>query len=433
MDEVAESEELVSEMPLEARRSHLREQYRRVRAATLEWVAPLSDEDCIAQSMTEASPVRWQLAHTSWFFETFVLAAADPEYAPVHPRYGFLFNSYYDSVGERVARDVRGLQTRPSVDEVRAYRFEIDARVDAWFDSSDALGPRLDVLELGLNHEQQHLELIVTDFKHLLSLNPLEPAYAAGSAVHEDAAAPALEFVRFEEGLRVVGHRAAGFAFDNEGPAHKVYLQPFELASRPVTCREYLEFIAAGGYREPRWWLSDGWAWLNQERIEAPLYWRREGSDWSSFTLHGRVPLELEAPACHVSFYEADAYARFRGARLPREAEWEVAAADEPLQGNFLESGANRPRPTRAQAGRGLHALFGDVWEWTQSPYAPYPGYRAAEGALGEYNGKFMCNQMVLRGGSCATPASHVRASYRNFFHPVARWQFSGLRLARDV
>jgi len=416
-------------------RAHaLSQRFRGVRAATLALAAPLSAEDCVVQSMPDASPVKWHLAHTTWFFETFVLAAGDPDSEPFHAQYSFLYNSYYEAVGRRVERPRRGLQTRPSLTEVQAYRRHVDERVEVWLGSPAAAArdELLDVLELGLNHEQQHQELLLTDVKHLLSHNALDPVYAVRPALQRGRAG-ALSFLPFAGGVVPQGHGGSGFAYDNEGPRHEVLLQPFALASRPVTCGEFLEFIEADGYRRPELWLSDGWAWAQAEAIDAPLYWRRDGQAWSQFTLAGRRALEPEEPLCHVSLYEADAYARFRDARLPREAEWEHAARELPVEGNFVESGALHPRPTRPGSGTGPAAMFGDVWEWTQSPYAPYPGYRAAAGALGEYNGKFMVNQIVLRGGSCASAQDHLRASYRNFFHPGARWQFSGLRLACDA
>jgi ergothioneine biosynthesis protein EgtB len=416
------------------RRAALAERFERVRAATEALCAPLSAEDAVVQSMPDASPAKWHLAHTTWFFETFVLAAARPERAPFHPRFSYLFNSYYENVGARHARPARGLLTRPSLQEVHAYRRAVDGETLAWLRAAPRPRDeeRLDVLELGLAHEEQHQELIATDVKHLFSCNPLEPALRAAAPPPAGRAAPSA-WIPYPAGVRTLGHRGPGFAFDNEGPAHEVHVAAFELASRPVTCGEFLEFVEGGGYGEPRWWLSDGWQWLREQSIAAPAYWRRDGPQWTVFTLAGRRALDPAEPLAHVSYYEADAYARFAGARLPREAEWEVAAREFAPQGHFADSGALHPRPTRACEGGAPAALFGDVWEWTQSPYTAYPGYRPAEGALGEYNGKFMANQMVLRGGSCATPPGHVRATYRNFFPPTARWQFSGLRLARDA
>jgi len=422
---------LQSPPDLGTRAARLGERYRALRARSLALAEPLSEEDCVVQSMPEASPVKWHLAHTTWFFETFVLGAGDPRYRPFHPRFGYLFNSYYEAVGERHARPQRGLLTRPSLAEVRAYRAHVDRALEG---ALLRLSPELlGVFELGLNHEEQHQELILTDLKHLLSQNPLEPAYRAPEPARAAAAAAApLSFFEYEGGVRAVGHDPErGFAFDNEGPRHRVLLAPYELGSRPSTNAEYAEFVEAGGYREPRWWLSDGWDWVRRMAIEAPLYWRREGSAWSTFTLAGRLPLAPDEPVVHVSYYEADAYARYRGARLPTEEEWESAAAELPVAGRFAGEGRFHPRPSPAAHGAPA-ALFGDVWEWTRSPYGAYAGFRPTEGALGEYNGKFMCNQLVLRGGSCASPDGHLRATYRNFFPPDARWQFSGVRLARD-
>jgi ergothioneine biosynthesis protein EgtB len=407
--------------------------YRSVRAATEALAAPLSPEDCAIQSMPDASPVKWHLAHTSWFFETFLLEAAQPGYRHFDPHYRVLFNSYYQSVGEQFARPRRGLLSRPAFDEILAYRRHVDRHVEALFAKEPDLDAKLrEIAVLGLHHEQQHQELILTDVKHLLAQNPLRPAYRVGAPTLRSSAAP-LAWLRFEEGLRVIGHAGPGFAFDNESPAHRVFLGAFELASRPVCNGEYRAFLEAGGYAEPAWWTSDGFAWVRERGIEAPLYWERRDAEWWVQTLAGPEALRPEDPVCHVSWYEADAYARFAGARLPTEAEWETAAAGMPLEGHFAESGLLHPRAPRQPGSGGLRQLFGDVWEWTASAYAPYPGYRAPAGALGEYNGKFMANQLVLRGGSCATPRSHLRVTYRNFFYPDARWQFSGIRVARDL
>jgi ergothioneine biosynthesis protein EgtB len=402
--------------------------YRRVRAASERLAAPLSPEDCCAQSMPDASPTKWHLAHTSWFFETFVL---DPDgRRPFHPRFRVLFNSYYNGVGEQHPRPQRGLLTRPSLEEVLAYRAHVDRGVEALLDAGvepDAAAR----VELGLHHEQQHQELLLTDAKHLLSRNPLRPGYRSDLAPPPSRRAPPLRWHRWASGIRSIGHAGSGFHFDNEAPRHAVVSNGFELASRLVTNAEYLAFVEAGGYADPRWWLSDGFASLRAEGWAAPAYWERDGGAWTEQTLGGPRPLDPDAPVCHVSFYEADAYARFAGARLPTEAEWEIAAAPAPVHGNLVER--DHLHPVAAEPSADAPAqLFGDVWEWTQSPYVGYPGFEPAPGAIGEYNGKFMCNQMVLRGGSCATPADHVRATYRNFFPPAARWQFSGFRLARD-
>jgi ergothioneine biosynthesis protein EgtB len=399
-----------------------------IRAETERLCEPLQIEDYQLQSMPDCSPPKWHLAHSTWFFETFILARQVPNYRPVHPLYGYLFNSYYDAVGERWPRPSRGLLSRPTVSEVYAYRRAIDERMVEFVQSAgeptiEAMAP---VLELGLNHEQQHQELLLTDIKHALGLNPLRPAYAPALDTTKSECPAPPEWLPFAPGVRQIGHRGDGFAFDNEGPAHKVYVVGFELAARPVTNGEFLDFIEGSGYDRPEFWLSDGWAACRENGWRAPRYWERDGTSWSLFTLRGMRPLELGEPVCHVSYYEADAYARWAGARLPTEAEWEIAAASHEVAGNFLDSGRLHPAS-------GGGALYGDAWVWTASPYVAYPGYRAAAGALGEYNGKFMCNQMVLRGGSCVTPGGHVRPSYRNFFPPHARWQFSGIRLAKDA
>jgi ergothioneine biosynthesis protein EgtB len=412
--------------------------YRAVRAASERLAAPLSPEDCAAQSMPDASPVKWHLAHTAWFFETFVLAEARPDLAPFHPAFRVLFNSYYEAVGAQHPRPRRGLLTRPSLDAVLAYRAHVDEHVLAWLGTGagGAGGAALRArVELGLQHEQQHQELILTDAKHLLAQNPLAPAYRADLPAPAARGGPApIVWHREEAGLRAIGAAGAGFRFDNEEPRHRVFVAAFALASRPVTNAEFAAFVEAGGYRDPALWLSDGWAAVRAEGWSAPAYWQRGPDGWSVFTLGGLRPLDPDSPVCHVSFYEADAYARFAGARLPTEAEWEIAAARAPVSGNFVEEGLLEPAPLGPDDGRAAPArLFGDVWEWTASPYIAYPGYRPASGALGEYNGKFMCNQLVLRGGSCASPRAHLRASYRNFFPPAARWQWSGLRLARDA
>jgi ergothioneine biosynthesis protein EgtB len=411
------------------RAARLRTEFRRVRAATRELAAGLQPEDCVPQSMPDASPVKWHLAHTSWFFETFVVAPRLPGYRLRHPRYGYLFNSYYDAVGERIARPERGAITRPGLAEVLAYREHVEEAVERWLER-DPDPDSLRVLELGLHHEMQHQELILTDVLHLFSLNPLRPAFRELPEAPVEPA-PQLRWFAHEEGLRWFGHDGDGFAFDNEGPRHRAFLEAFELASRPVTCGEYLEFVADGGYSRPELWLSEGWEAVQREGWRAPPYWERDEDRWLAFTLGGMRELPSGEPVAHVSYFEADAYARWAGARLPTELEWEAAAAGVPVEGNFAESGSLRPRASPRAAGAPA-ALFGDVWEWTSSAYSPYPGFVAAAGALGEYNGKFMCNQLVLRGGSCASPRAHLRASYRNFFPPAARWQFSGIRLARS-
>jgi len=408
--------------------------YAEVRRFTEAICAPLTVEDHVIQPSTEVSPAKWHLAHTSWFFETFVLERWDADHRPFDPSYGFLFNSYYESLGPRHARPERGLLSRPGVDEIRAYRRSVDERMERLLLRESLREPEelVGILELGLHHEQQHQELLYTDVKSLLSCNPLFPAYDR-SAPPPAGAAPAQGWLAYDAGVREIGHAGDGFAFDNEGPRHRVFVERFELARRPVTNREWLGFVEDGGYRRPALWLSDGWEAARSRGWQAPLYWVGEGSERRQFTLHGLQPLPLDAPVSHVSYYEADAYAAWAGARLPTEAEWEVAAAGLELAGSNLADGRTPvPRPAEAK-GTGLLQPFGDVWEWTSSAYSPYPGFRVAPGALGEYNGKFMCNQLVLRGGSCATPAGHLRPTYRNFFHPDARWQFSGVRLARSA
>jgi ergothioneine biosynthesis protein EgtB len=383
--------------------------------------------------MPDASPVKWHLGHTTWFFETFVLSRHDPGRAPFHPSFRVLFNSYYNAVGDKHPRPERGLLTRPALDEVMAYRARIDEELGRLLERG-ALAPELRALvELGTHHEQQHQELILTDLKHLLSCSPLKPAYQKTWPLTKVAGRAAL-WIRVPAGNHRIGHEGEGFAFDNEGPRHVVWLDEFEIASHPVTNGEYLRFIGDGGYRRPELWLSAGWEAVSARGWQAPLYWERRDDGWSTFTLHGMVPVEPNTPVCHLSFYEAEAFARWAGARLPTESEWEVAVGACPVEGNFLESGALHPLASRdAPATGALAQAFGDVWEWTRSDYAPYPRFRPAPGAVGEYNGKFMCNQYVLRGGSCASPRSSIRATYRNFFPAEARWQFSGLRLARDA
>lgn len=406
--------------------------YRVIRQATERLCASLSAEDCVVQSMPDASPVKWHLAHTSWFFETFVLEQAIAGYAHFNRDFRVLFNSYYKTVGEQYARPQRGLLVRPALDEVMRYRHHTDRLMIRLFSEDDLTPPLAAIIESGLNHEQQHQELILTDLKHLFSFNPLHPVYAA-PAEASNAEPPPLRWFYYDEGIRHIGHDGSGFSFDNEGPRHRVFLESFALASRLVTNGEYLEFIADGGYERPEFWLSDGWNAVQQFDWRAPLYWQQRDGYWLNFTLSGVRELNPNEPVCHVSFYEADAYARWTGARLPTEAEWEVVASELPIEGNFVESGQFHPAALRPAATAEAPAqMFGDVWEWTQSAYSPYPGFHPPAGALGEYNGKFMCNQMVLRGGSCVTPESHIRATYRNFFPPQARWQFSGIRLARD-
>lgn len=421
-------------------------QYKSVRQAMLTLCTPLSPEDLMVQSCAEASPAKWHLAHTSWFFETFVLAEFAAGYQPFHPDFRWLFNSYYNSLGEMPEKKLRASFSRPPLDAILAYRAHVDAAIAGLLARpvADEAARRI---VLGLSHEQQHQELIATDIKHALFTNPLHPAYLAPSVQSKpEVIAPPLEWVDFAGGLIEIGVtpnpanvNAEAFAFDNETPKHRVYLEPFRLATRLVTCAEYLAFIEQNGYGKPELWLSEGWATMRAEGWQAPLYWHRDDSTesgWRIYTLHGFVPLEdlSETPVCHISFFEADAYARWSGHRLPTEFEWEHAASTLPVtsQGNnLLETGNLHPTP--ATPASGLQQVFGDAWEWTASPYTGYPGYKPLPGALGEYNGKFMSSQMVLRGGSCVTPATHIRATYRNFFTPATRWQFSGLRLAQNA
>jgi ergothioneine biosynthesis protein EgtB len=404
--------------------------FHEVRARSVALVAPLSDADASLQSMPDASPAKWHLAHTSWFFETFVLAGIR-DYTPFDAAFGYLFNSYYDAVGPRLARHRRGMITRPSLPEVLAWRAHVDAAIVRVAD--DLPAGRLALLELGCHHEMQHQELLLTDILDAMAANPLEPALwpaerVAKAPAQHGSSAMAISggWTQHPGGISRIGHVGDGFGFDCEGPAHDVLLQPFALAHELVTNADWADFIADGGYDKPALWLSDGWAWRQAEAVAAPLHWRAEHGWWSSFGLSGRAPLDPAAPVTHISFFEADAFASWAGARLPTEAEWEVAAAGhDPRGGRQLD----RAGPV---APHGSAALFGDCWQWTASAFRPYPGFKIAEGAVGEYNGKFMSGQMVLKGASCATPRGSSRASTRNFFPPTARWQFSGVRLARD-
>jgi len=407
----------------------LRRFLRETRRHSLDLAAPLSDADASAQSMPDASPAKWHLAHTTWFFETFVLTPHVPGYRVFDPAYGFLFNSYYEAAGLRLRRDRRGLLTRPALAEVLAWRAHVDAALERALDDLPDAARAL--ITLGCHHEQQHQELLLTDVLHHLSCNPIKPAYIERKADEPANAAPA-KFVAFQGGLVETGFDGEGFFYDNEGPRHKTYLRPFAIADRAVTNGEWLEFMRDGGYEDVTLWLSDGWHKCGEEGWRAPLYWEERDGEWHAMTLGGLQPVNPAAPVAHVSYYEADAFARWAGKRLPLEAEWEIAASGLPVKGNTVGTGALRPLPAKPN-GVQLHQMFGDVWEWTASPYQPYPGFRAVPGAVGEYNGKFMVNQFVLRGGSCATPEGHIRPTYRNFFYPHQRWQFSGLRLAQDM
>jgi ergothioneine biosynthesis protein EgtB len=404
--------------------SPLRERYRDIRNTTLHITSPFSAEDLMLQSMPDASPAKWHLAHTTWFFETFILSPHVPGYKPYDPRFKQLFNSYYKQLGSHPYRGARGLMSRPSLDEISGYREHVDRAMLRYLEVPD--GRTAALIEVGLNHEQQHQELILTDIKHALWSMPLRPERAGGPRAVKNAGP--LEWVEFEGGIRDIGYEGSGFSFDNEGPRHQVLLTPFKLGSRLKTNAEYLEFMNDGGYRRPELWLSDGWDTVCAQGWNSPFYWEDRDGHWFDFSYDGMREVDPAAPVCHVSYYEADAFAHWSNARLPREEEWEVAASQVSINGTFLESEKLRPQPA---FGKGLQQMFGDVWEWTASPYVAYPGFTPAPGAIGEYNGKFMCNQFVLRGGSCATPESHIRASYRNFFPPHVRWQFMGIRLAK--
>ena len=398
-----------------------------VRTLTERLAAPLSPEDQTVQSMPDASPTKWHLAHTTWFFETFLLRPHVSGYRVFDPAYEYLFNSYYEAVGPRHPRPQRGMITRPGVEEILAYRRHVTEAMADLVERGD--NRCMPLIELGLHHEQQHQELILMDAKHLLSLNPLKPAYANAQRAAGTEGTSA-GWIEVEGGLVSIGQDGEGFAFDNEAPRHRVWIEPFALATRLVTCAEYMAFIDDGGYRRPEFWLSAGWECVNQRGWEAPLYWQCDDGRWNVFTLGGLRPVADSEPVCHVSAYEAAAYAKWAGKRLPRESEWEIAASEVALVGNMLDSGQLHPAPA---AGRGLMQMIGDVWEWTASPYVAYPGYCEPAGAIGEYNGKFMANQMVLRGGCAVTPNDHIRTTYRNFFPPDARWMFGGIRLAEDL
>ena len=401
--------------------------YHAVRKHTLALAAPLSDEDCCAQSMPDASPIKWHMAHTTWFFETFILERFEANFQPFHPAFRVLFNSYYNGVGDKHPRPQRGLLTRPSLGDVLAYRRNIDERIAALLANRGLTTELLALLETGLQHEQQHQELMLTDVKHLLSMNPLYPAYSSAPFVTTIAATP-MAWMVYDAAVIEIGHAGEGFCFDNETPRHRQFVEPCMLASRQTTNAEYLAFVENGGYDNAALWLSEGWDWVQANRLRQPLYWRCDETGWKEFTLYGLQPLDGHRPLTHISFFEADAYARWCGARLPTEAEWEHAARD------AADFGAHGLHPSQGgqQHAEGMSQLFGVNWQWTLSSYAPYPGYHAADGAIGEYNGKFMSNQYVLRGSSCATPGGHARLTYRNFFPATARWQFSGIRLAKS-
>jgi ergothioneine biosynthesis protein EgtB len=422
----------------------LLERYRAVRNFTGRLCRDLQPEDCVVQSMPDVSPTKWHLAHTSWFFETFVVKVWQARYRSEVPQYAYLFNSYYNAAGDMHRRDLRGLISRPTVAETYRFRESIDDCVIRLLEEADdALLAEIEpVLTLGLHHEQQHQELLVTDIKHVFAQNPLYPVFAGagigdpgrsknGSAQDAMPAPAPQRFIEFDEATVLIGHEGDGFSYDNESPRHRALVGPFALSNRLITNGEYLEFIQAGGYSRPEFWLSLGWTTVNEQRWRAPLYWEERDGAWWNFTLSGFRPVNDAEPVTHISYLEADAYANWAGARLPTEFEWERVSADLPITGNFVNDERFHPAPASGSE-NGFDQIYGDAWEWTRSAYLPYPGYRAGPGALGEYNGKFMCNQMVLRGGSCATSRDHIRATYRNFFQPEKRWQFTGIRLARD-
>jgi ergothioneine biosynthesis protein EgtB len=416
-------------------KSDLEQRYRRVRRFSEDLCETLEPEDLVIQTMPEASPTKWHLAHTSWFFETFVLKKFSREYHSMHPQFDFLFNSYYNAVGPFYSRPHRGLLSRPTVKEIFRYRRDIDRLVLDLVGSADEqlLDKLKPILVLGLHHEQQHQELMLTDIKHVFWQNPLRPVFRK-RAKAKTPPVPPMEWLKFEGGLYGVGHDGQEFSYDNEGPRHQVFVPAFSLASRLTTNADFLEFVEDGGYRRPEFWLSMGWNAVNERRWDSPLYWEKRDGKWFTMTLAGMTELVPEEPVCHVSMFEAEAYARWSRGRLATEEEWEIASACLPLEGNFVENGIFHVAPLASPASSNKPAqMFGDVWEWTRSSYSPYPRYASAVGALGEYNGKFMCNQYVLRGGSCATSQSHIRRTYRNFFPPDARWQFMGIRLAKDI
>jgi ergothioneine biosynthesis protein EgtB len=431
----------------QSRIERLRDRFHQIRKFTNSLCVGLEPEDCVVQSMPDVSPTKWHLAHTTWFFETFILKKFVRGYRAEIPEYAYLFNSYYNAAGDMHRRDLRGLISRPTVSQAQRYRASVDSHIDDLLSNPDEnLFDEIEpILVLGIHHEQQHQELLITDIKHVFAQNPLYPVFRDGRARHSvraetrtatPIARVPLQFTDFEETVTAIGHDGDGFAYDNEGPRHKTLVPAFSLATRPVTNGEYVAFIEDNGYSRSEFWLSLGWMTLNEQRWTAPLYWTKRDGAWWNFTLSGLRPVDHSEPVTHVSYFEADAYANWAGARLPTEFEWERAALSCPIEGNFVETELFHPvagPAKRPEHYRQLVQMFGDVWEWTRSAYSPYPGYRAAPGALGEYNGKFMCNQYVLRGGSCATSRTHIRRTYRNFFQPEKRWQFTGIRLARDA
>ena len=439
----------------QSRIERLRDRFHQTRKFTNALSINLEPEDCVVQSMPDVSPTKWHLAHTTWFFETFILKKFVPGYRAEIPEYAYLFNSYYNAAGDMHRRDLRGLISRPTVSQAQRYRSSVDSHIDDLLSSCDEslLDEIEPILVLGIHHEQQHQELLITDIKHVFAQNPLYPVFRELKTGGRSSARPGsqsspLHFIDFEEAVTEIGHNGEGFAYDNEGPRHRALVPAFSLATRPVTNGEYIAFIEDNGYSRPEFWLSLGLMTVKEQRWNAPLYWTERDGAWWNFTLSGLRPVDQSEPVTHISYFEADAYANWAGARLPNEFEWERAALSCPMEGNFVESELFHPvaafassagalakaviSPEKPEQHRHLVQMFGDVWEWTRSAYSPYPGYRAAPGALGEYNGKFMCNQYVLRGGSCATSRTHIRRTYRNFFQPEKRWQFNGIRLARD-
>jgi ergothioneine biosynthesis protein EgtB len=432
VDETAAAE--TRPKPASSRAASLLSRFHEVRDFSTKLSANLAAEDCVVQSMPDVSPTKWHLAHTTWFFETFVLKRWIAQYRPEIPDYSYLFNSYYNAAGDMHRRDLRGLISRPTVEDTRRYRASIDSHIENLLSNAD--DKLLDEIEpiviLGIHHEQQHQELLVTDIKHVFAQNPLHPVFRERKIDIVSAEPAPLSFVEFDEAIVEIGHNGNEFSYDNEGPRHRALVLPFSLAMRPITNGEYIAFIEDNGYARSEFWLSLGWTTANEQRWQAPLYWEKRDGAWWNFTLSGFRPVDEAEPVTHVSYFEADAFANWSGARLPTEFEWERAATNLPMDGNFVESERFHPQASNVAQARQLMQMFGDVWEWTRSAYSPYPGYRAAAGALGEYNGKFMCNQYVLRGGSCATSQTHIRRTYRNFFQPEKRWQFNGVRLARD-
>jgi len=415
-------------------RKNLINRFKAIRNFSLELIEPLETEDFVVQAMENTSPTKWHLAHVSWFYETFLLEKVHEDYESLHPQYSYIFNSYYLQTGEPHTRSKRGLLTRPTVDEVMQYREYVNKEVLNFLKNAtdEEIKEYGFIIEIGNHHEQQHQELMITDFKFMFAQNPLFPAYKQLDASDSTTDVPDHNWVRFDEGVYEIGNPGGEFTYDNEHPRHRVFLESFELADRPVTNGEYLEFMQDGAYGRSELWLDDGWATVNERGWSSPLYWVQKEGSWHHYTLGGLREVNPNEPVTHVSYYEADAFARWAGARLPTEAEWEVAAGDLPYSGNFVEEGNFHPRPLQAEE-KGLKQMYGDVWEWTKSSYEAYPGYKPLPGALGEYNGKFMCSQYVLRGGSCATSETHIRKTYRNFFYPDARWQFNGIRLARTI